>query len=139
MLYYNLCVQNKTYVNISISSPYYVQSIKPPWLLIQYVHDIDRQQYRVQSSAWIVYKAALLLPLRLSLFSSLSLLPQHLPPTLSQNNSTTMISALRTSAVRAATRRPMSTATPKMHKAKDTWGELSKTRPPPGHDHVSIK
>lgn len=51
-----------------------------------------------------------------------------------------MLSALRTSAVRAATRRPMSTtAAPKMHKAKDAWVELKKTRPPPGHDHVSTK
>mmetsp|Transcript_27939 Transcript_27939/g.43918 ORF Transcript_27939/g.43918 Transcript_27939/m.43918 type:complete len:90 (-) Transcript_27939:174-443(-) len=48
-----------------------------------------------------------------------------------------MIAAMRTSAVRAATRRPMSTTSaPKMHKAKDTWGELVKTRPPPGHDHT---
>ena len=31
------------------------------------------------------------------------------------------------------------TAAPKLHKAKDAWGELKKTRPPPGHDHVSIK
>ena len=53
---------------------------------------------------------------------------------------TNMISAIRTSAIRAATRRPMSTTVaPKMHKAKDAWGELKKTRPPPGHDHVSIK
>ncbi|KAL7454774.1 hypothetical protein ACHAWC_006375 [Mediolabrus comicus] len=51
-----------------------------------------------------------------------------------------MLSALRTSAARAATRRPMSTtAAPKMHKAKDAWVELKKTRPPPGHDHVSTK
>jgi len=50
-----------------------------------------------------------------------------------------MISAMRTCAVRAAARRPMSTtAAPKLHKAKDAWGELKKTRPPPGHDHVSI-
>lgn len=26
-----------------------------------------------------------------------------------------------------------------MHKAKDAWVELKKTRPPPGHDHVSTK
>jgi hypothetical protein len=31
------------------------------------------------------------------------------------------------------------TAAPKMHKAKDAWVELKKTRPPPGHDHVSTK
>jgi hypothetical protein len=31
----------------------------------------------------------------------------------------------------------MSTAAPKMHKAKDVWGELKATRPPEGHPHVS--
>lgn len=44
--------------------------------------------------------------------------------------------ALR-SVSRAGARRPMSTATPKMHKAKDVWGELKATRPPEGHAHVS--
>eukprot|EP00956_Cyclotella_meneghiniana_P014609 scaffold21961_cov67-Cyclotella_meneghiniana.AAC.8 len=45
--------------------------------------------------------------------------------------------ALR-SAARAGTRRPMSTATPKMHKAKDVWGELKATRPPEGHAHILV-
>ena len=41
-------------------------------------------------------------------------------------------------AARAGSRRPMSAvAAPKMHKAKDAWAELQKTRPPPGHPHVS--
>ena len=43
--------------------------------------------------------------------------------------------AVRTVA-RAGTRRQMSTAAPKMHKAKDVWGELKATRPPAGHDHT---
>jgi hypothetical protein len=41
------------------------------------------------------------------------------------------------SVARAGTRRQMSTAAPKMHKAKDVWGELKATRPPEGHAHVS--
>eukprot|EP00970_Alexandrium_tamarense_P006615 scaffold1143_cov198-Alexandrium_tamarense.AAC.6 len=44
--------------------------------------------------------------------------------------------AIRTAA-RATSRRQMSTASPKMHKAKDVWGELKATRPPEGHPHVS--
>lgn len=45
-------------------------------------------------------------------------------------------SALRTAA-RVGSRRPMSTAAaPKIHKFRDMQGELAKTRPPPGHDHV---
>ncbi|EJK66645.1 hypothetical protein THAOC_12422 [Thalassiosira oceanica] len=40
-------------------------------------------------------------------------------------------------AARVGSRRPMSTvAAPKMHKAKDAWSELQKTRPPPGHPHL---
>jgi len=43
--------------------------------------------------------------------------------------------ALR-NAARVGSRRQMSTAAPKTHKAKDAWVELQKTRPPPGHEHV---
>eukprot|EP01082_Thalassiosira_pseudonana_P011002 g10343.t1 g10343 contig4:1689771-1690398(-) len=43
--------------------------------------------------------------------------------------------AIRTAA-RATSRRQMSTASPKMHKAKDVWGELKATRPPEGHPHT---
>ena len=43
--------------------------------------------------------------------------------------------AVRTVA-RASSKRPMSTASPKMHKAKDVWGELKATRPPEGHPHT---
>ncbi|KAL3775903.1 hypothetical protein HJC23_000333 [Cyclotella cryptica] len=42
------------------------------------------------------------------------------------------------SVARVSSKRPMSTAAPKMHKAKDVWGELKATRPPAGHDHVSL-
>mmetsp|Transcript_5015 Transcript_5015/g.8981 ORF Transcript_5015/g.8981 Transcript_5015/m.8981 type:complete len:92 (+) Transcript_5015:76-351(+) len=42
--------------------------------------------------------------------------------------------ALR-NAARVGSRRQMSTAAPKTHKAKDAWVELQKTRPPPGHEH----
>ena len=53
------------------------------------------------------------------------------PPTMIANT------AIR-AAARVGSRRPMSTvAAPKMHKAKDAWSELQKTRPPPGHPHVS--
>eukprot|EP00804_Cyclotella_cryptica_P023425 CCRYP_020856-RA/>CCRYP_020856-RA protein AED:0.10 eAED:0.10 QI:1250/1/1/1/0.5/0.33/3/1128/89 len=40
------------------------------------------------------------------------------------------------SVARVSSKRPMSTAAPKMHKAKDVWGELKATRPPAGHDHT---
>ena len=45
-----------------------------------------------------------------------------------------------TAVLRVASRgRSMSTAAaaPKIHKYKDAAPELMKTRPPPGHDHVS--
>ncbi|KAL7482209.1 hypothetical protein ACHAW6_007904 [Cyclotella cf. meneghiniana] len=45
--------------------------------------------------------------------------------------------ALR-SVARVSSKRPMSTVAPKMHKAKDVWGELKATRPPPGHDHINL-
>lgn len=42
------------------------------------------------------------------------------------------------SAARVGGRRTMSTAAaPKLHKYRDVAPELAKTRPPPGHDHVS--
>jgi hypothetical protein len=54
-------------------------------------------------------------------------------------NGTTMLSAVvvRTSA-RVGSRRTMSTVAPKIHKYKDAAPDLVKTRPPPGHEHVSF-
>ena len=49
-----------------------------------------------------------------------------------------MLSTAVRNTARVSSRRPMSTAaTPKIHKYKDAAPELMKTRPPPGHDHVS--
>jgi hypothetical protein len=55
---------------------------------------------------------------------------------------TTMLAPTAALALRVASRggRSMSTAAaaaPKIHKYKDAAPELMKTRPPPGHDHVS--
>ena len=49
-----------------------------------------------------------------------------------------MLSTGVRNAARVGSRHPMSTAAaPKIHKYKDAGPELMKTRPPPGHEHVS--
>ena len=48
-----------------------------------------------------------------------------------------MLTALVASA-RVGSRRTMSTVAPKIHKYKDAAPDLVKTRPPPGHEHVSF-
>lgn len=60
-------------------------------------------------------------------------------PTTPHESSRTMLATIAArSAARVGSRRTMSTAAaPKMHKYKDVAPELVKTRPPPGHEHVS--
>mmetsp|Transcript_18393 Transcript_18393/g.21216 ORF Transcript_18393/g.21216 Transcript_18393/m.21216 type:complete len:92 (+) Transcript_18393:67-342(+) len=48
---------------------------------------------------------------------------------------TVAINTVRTVATRVGSKRAMSSAGPRMHKAKDAWSELQTTRPPEGHPH----
>jgi hypothetical protein len=50
----------------------------------------------------------------------------------------TMLSAVVVPSARVGSRRTMSTVAPKIHKYKDAAPDLVKTRPPPGHEHVSF-
>ena len=49
-----------------------------------------------------------------------------------------MLSAVVVPSARVGSRRTMSTVAPKIHKYKDAAPDLVKTRPPPGHEHVSF-
>lgn len=83
---------------------------------------------------YLVRKFSFLLSFQFSWTNPLKVHPT-VPP-IKRSTTITMILSTLVRSGRVGSRRTMSTA--KMHKFSETGEALAKTRPPPGHDHVSF-